>query len=154
MNVLGIDPGSAHVGVAVVGFDECGNASWLHADEVRPEQVTRDWLATLCHSFQIGRVAVELPKPRAVGALRQLVATAECAGYVRGLADSLSLDPLRLTSYEWRKRLCGNSNAKGNLIRFALEEHLEVPRSNDHKRDAAGVALVAGWEIYFGRLVA
>ena len=39
----------------------------------------------------------------------------------------------------------------GNLIRYALEAYLQVPKSNDHKRDAAGVALVAGWERFFGR---
>lgn len=154
MRVLGVDPGSAHVGVAVLEFDSHGRASWSWADEVSPNDVSRAWLLDLVTRFRFDRVAIEQPVPRAMGALRQLIATAELSGYVRGLADSLSLDPMPITSYEWRKRLTGASNAKDAVIKFALEEHLNVPRSNSHKRDAAGVALIAGWEMFFGRLAA
>lgn len=150
MRVLGIDPGSSHVGVCVLEFNDHGRATWKHAEELTPNDVTQDWL----RGFDVDRVAIELPVPRAMGALRQLIGTAEIAGYIRGLADSLGLDPMPITSYEWRKRLTGSSNAKDAVIRFALEAHINVPRSNSHKRDAAGVALVAGWEMFFGRLAA
>lgn len=154
MRVLGIDPGSKRVGVAIIDFDKHGQATWEHAEELTPEGLDRVWLANTAALHKVDRVAIELPKPRAMGALRQLVGTAELAGYVRGLAECLDLDPMQITSYEWRKRLCGNSNAKDAIIKYALEAHLDVPKSNSHKRDAAGVALVCGWEMFFSRMVA
>ena len=155
MNIaLGIDPGSVHVGFAVVQFSDAGFAKWHSAWEEHPSEVGLQYVQDQILICEADIVAVEIPVPRASFALRQLVDTARCAQRAIDGAAFAGCDCVELSSYEWRKRLCGNSNAKDSHIRHALEEYLVVPRSNSHKRDAAGVALVAGWQKFHGRLSA
>jgi|GEM_PF-3728750 len=154
MRVLGIDPGSAHVGVAVLEFDDRGAPTWVDAEEVKPDVATMPWVGEQVIVYQADLVAVETPVPRAAFALRQLIETARVAERMLCGADNAGVERMEFTSYEWRKRLTGASNAKDAVIKFALEAHMAVPRSNSHKRDAAGVAVIAGWERFFGRMAA
>lgn len=150
MRVLGIDPGSAHVGVAVLEFD-LQQPVWIESQKLAPDDVTWEWARPQLVGIDL--VAIELPRQGFRAAGGHIISTSWVGGRVEMAAEVAGVERMRLTSYEWRRRLCGNSNAKDHMVKEALQEFMTVPRSNAHTRDAAGVALVAGWEMFFGRLV-
>ena len=151
MRVLGIDPGSAHVGVAVLEFDG-ERPIWTEAQTIKPGEATWHWARGKLVGIDL--VAIERPRQGFRPAGGHIIDTSWVGGRVEAFAEVAGIERMILTSYAWRRRLCGNSNAKDHMVKEGLGEFLDVPRSNAHTRDAAGVALVAGWEMFCGRLVA
>ena len=154
MRVLGIDPGSAHVGVCVLDVQPDATAKWVHAETLTPVDITLDSAAELVPVHQADLVAVEMPVPRRMSVLKELLLTIRIAERFLNASQVAGCERIEISAYDWRKRLCDNHVAKNAIIKLALEQFVDVPRSNVHTRDACGVALVAGWDLFDGRLVA
>ncbi len=91
------------------------------------------------------QLAVETPvySYRAGAVARAVLACAVVAGALHGagVASGSFTKVVAVAPEEWRKWLCGKRNPSNGEIKAALTKHVELPRCNEHVRDALGVAL-------------
>lgn len=86
-------------------------------------------------------------------------ALAECnaiGGKLLGYARGLNIKTLELSAFEWREQLIGKRNATDAMVKQMTHALIKgMPKvSNDHMRDACGVALAAALRLRAGRKVA
>lgn len=149
MLILGIDPGPAENGWAII---DCENRRPAFVEGGKADI---DWTLRRAAAPDIDLVAVEWPQwtpirsknqnPAAVrGMARCLLDTALVAGRVAGLAEGAGKRVARLTSKEVRRAICRKQNARDAAVKAALQLVVDgMPhRSNVHVRDAMAVAIV------------
>jgi Holliday junction resolvasome RuvABC endonuclease subunit len=141
MRVLGVDPGTASIGWAVVEFGAASKnidmGKW-DAELFRPEM-----LVTLKVRFDISRAFIEKPVGFAGPQVQYIVETAVQAGIIYGVCKMVGLDPKFMKATEVRKALCGKPQAKDAMVKEALGRIIALPRqTNAHGRDAVAIALV------------
>jgi Holliday junction resolvasome RuvABC endonuclease subunit len=150
--ILGIDPGPNTCGFAVIEQTAMQRTVGRYLEGgARPSDF--EILDSLIHGFVLqggNHVAIErvglAHRPEAI---HSLIETAHVAGICEGIArhrcPSVSLTP----AVAWRRSLTGRNNASDANIKTALLARLsDVPRTNAHVRDAAGLALVSAWNLF------
>jgi len=155
--VLGVDPGVT-IGWCVLACSPTGAQPGLVA-----AGSTRDPLEVPWRSYGVALVAVELPEGFYPSAARKGVGGAELASKAAGIigaarvgarllgrAEEAGLRVLEVAAPDWRRALgvrTGGRRAEdvGQQIKRAIKLHVRgwPDRSNEHARDAAGVALFA-----------
>jgi Holliday junction resolvasome RuvABC endonuclease subunit len=148
IRVAAFDPGSAHTGFAIVDVFAQGSKPcvWVEQATLGPSEVTRERIIDMIYGEAIDTFAIERPVPRAVRALGQLIDTAWIGGIIYGVLTSQTSRVHRMTSYEWKRLLCGNHVATDGIVADCLARFSDMPKkSNPHTRDAAALAIVTGW---------
>jgi Holliday junction resolvasome RuvABC endonuclease subunit len=155
--VLGIDPGPTNNGYAVLDFAIPTAPVWHHGGVTANIEGVLEWLSQEGEPLRPRLVFVE--QARALHnpmANVQAMATAWAGGCVYGLAKARGYDVRALGVNEWRQALVGHSrrgdDVDGKVKAFLSTFVRQFPaRSNNHSRDAAGVACVgfrrwrSGW---------
>jgi len=150
IRVLGVDPGSSHVGMTVLDIGD-SPTSWVSQETMRPEEFTPATFSTYKSGCDVYMVAIEAPVGRTGPWVGPVVQTALIAGEIFGICKTLGMRPQYVLCKDWRKMLCGKGNASDAEVKEALSREVCLPvRTNAHVRDAAGVALVAGRLAYNG----
>ena len=154
MRILGFDPGPTTTAWTPIEVEGQRVRRWLDHGVVRhpveiADQLHRQLPGTL--------IAVETPSgyvfEHARG--RALLDTARVAGEIFGIATSLGWRVERLSAQEWRKAVVGRANASDGHVRGALAVLIRnMPRTNNHQRDAAGCALAVAMKLGNVRKVA
>lgn len=153
VRILGVDPGAKHIGLTVVEMDQEGHSTWITSQVVKPDKVEPSLFLQFRLEHDASVMGIEIPEGRNGPAVKFIPPTAEIAGAAWMAGKVYGLTTVRLTAREWRKHIVGKGNASDAEIALALADHMELPtRSNAHSRDAAGVAIVAGWMTYLGRI--
>jgi Holliday junction resolvasome RuvABC endonuclease subunit len=140
--LLAIDPGPSRSYWALV---EVG---------ARPRYVDSGWCEStledvdrLFRSREVDHIALEQVAGYAYEAKRtaQLIATSRVEGMIGAGAYSFRVPLVEVAASTWRKALCGKGNADGHAIARALATWVVgMPtRTNEHVRDALGLAVVA-----------
>ena len=155
MIILGIDPGT-HVGWCVLDHDG-KRARWVHSDvytdqnDVLVEHVYAAARMNLRgdESQRIVICAIETPGGGMYSGARS-AGVLDCAFYAGRMfqhARQEGSNALRIRADEVRRALIGRPSAKDWEVAAALPPWIDgVPkRTNAHVRDAAAIALVAGW---------
>lgn len=151
VRVLGVDPGTAHVGLAVVEISPNGQCYWIGARTIRPEEISPALFSNYRTTMDVTFVAVEVPEGRNGPAIKFLAPTARIAGECFGIARTLGFKAEYLLPREWRKPVTGKHNPSDKQIHDALDDVMDLPtRSNAHERDAAGIAVVVGIQTVMG----
>jgi Holliday junction resolvasome RuvABC endonuclease subunit len=151
ISVLGVDPGSRRTGLTVLLLED-NMATWVDAQTLEPDQIRPDLFSQYRLNHDVSAVFIEKPEGRNGPAVKHIPPTALIAGEVGGMCRTLGLPVAYLLAREWRKPLCGRGSAKDSEIEIALSAHIDLPkRTNAHVRDAAGVALIGGRELLWGR---
>jgi Holliday junction resolvasome RuvABC endonuclease subunit len=145
VRILGIDPG-AHVGWCVVDDGEwvkAGVEMWLGFPTVAT--LLSEYSLHGCH-----KVAIEEPFVRG-GTGPAGWAVGECCkvyGYARGRLEASGIEVVSVAAGDWQKALTGRgrgSKGMSSLVTCAMRDLGVVPKkSNQHQRDAYGVAWYAG----------
>ncbi len=157
MIVLGIDPGPAKCGWALLDFSVLMSPVW-HCGGVTEDVL--DMLDTFTASGALVPELVGIEQPRSLHnpmANVQAMATAWAGGRVEGLAQARGFETAALGVNEWRQALIGHSK-RGDNIDHKVEHYLrtfvrQMPkRTSVHCRDAAGVACIAArrWKVSMG----
>lgn len=145
MRAIGIDPG-AETGIAVMELRPGARFRWLDHVRLNPKAPALH-LALLINIWTPDVVAVEVPSGYVFEHQRgkDLLATGVLAGELIDRARTSGVEVVRASASTWRKALTGKGNAGDDLVRTALERRTDnMPkRSNEHARDAAGVAAYA-----------
>lgn len=145
IRVVGFDPGPTFTGVACLGIG-AGRGTWLEADKVYSTLKAIDGWLTRCKPHL---VAVERPiwlgrRSGACGA--PLLDTGIIAGGIAWLAEARGFSVVVLSANQWRGVLCRRAAVKDRVVAEALARFVALPTSsNEHERDAMGLALVASW---------
>lgn len=143
--ILGFDPGVTHHGWAVLQPTPEGVIYIAGGDEVGEADSV---MLRLLDGYRPRWVAIETPT---VAYLRQAVkpvmAMCRQAGLALGMARHHRPLPTchEASANVWRRNLLGNGSAKDAAIKTHIQTHIIgwPRRSNNHQRDAAGVALDA-----------
>jgi len=145
--VLGIDPGPSAHGWALLRVLDLQTAEWLALGVDKP-----DWYDALTlASFAVRPELVAIERPAGGGyspaTVPPLLETAYQAGILAGRALAAGLDVSPLCAADWRREVVGRGNAEDAAIKDAVLRLVTgwPKKSNAHHRDAAGVALAAGW---------
>lgn len=141
MNILGVDPGSRWIGLAIVAPIDGGGLKVVRcaAIDCNLGYMAHLWVESF--NTQIDAVCVEMPVGRPGPWIGPIVQTAACAGEFFGAAMALGLPAEYVTCSKWRKELCGKANAKDAQVKEAMKGLFpQVPKTNAHVRDAAMVA--------------
>lgn len=143
MIVLGIDPGQANVGYAVLSWD--GRvAKWIDGGKVLPHE--RNWPQPIS---QVDVVAIEWPSVGPRQASKPVMATMATAARIAGIAEALGKSVQRIPPAEWRKNVLGRTRRTETETidaicnRVVTRLVIGIPSTNGHARDAVGVALMA-----------
>jgi Holliday junction resolvasome RuvABC endonuclease subunit len=147
IRVFAFDPGSAHIGYAMVDvFPSITKSIWIEHGKLEPKDINRESILDLIAGERVDAFAIEKPVPRAANALAQLIGTAWIGGLIEGILRSKTDRIQTMTSYDWKRTLCGNHVANDAIVANALGHFSDVPkRTNPHSRDAAAIAIVVGW---------
>lgn len=142
--VLGIDPGPTSHGWAVICVHDLQTAEYLACGEseaVRGLPFFTPVPPALC--------AIERPAGGGYSpaTVPPLLETAYQAGILSGMARGRNLEVTPLCAADWRREVVGRGNAEDAAVKDAVTRIVRgwPKRSNAHQRDAAGVALAAGW---------
>jgi Holliday junction resolvasome RuvABC endonuclease subunit len=149
MIVLGLDPGPAKTGWAIV------NTEHRRPAFVEAGHDSNDYVCSRVALPVVDLVAIEWPgwtpipqrnaEPATVRAMaRTLIETALAAGEFAGLAAGHHKRVERLSSQDVRRAIVGKRNAPDKAVKAALLMQVDgMPdRTNVHKRDAIAVAIV------------
>lgn len=156
MRILGIDPG-ATCGWCVYDDGHWGNEVWIPAPGSWIDAGAERWLgfptvATLAHimfDHQLTVAAIEEPFVRSgTGPAGWAVGeTCKVFGYLRGRLEASDLRVVPVPAGDWQGALTGRprgSKGMSKLVTAALAERGLLPkRSNQHMRDACGIAWFA-----------
>jgi len=151
MNLLAIDPGEKACGFAIVRL-EGPRTRWLGGGKIDAtragfQNLLNGALLTRCLGADV--VALEDVSGFIHEPFRgpHLLATAKVLGGIAWECEREGLRVVELTARAWRKTLCGKANASDGVIADAVRANVvDMPTSsNEHVRDALGLAIVAGW---------
>lgn len=154
--VLAFDPGPRECWYARAALGDRGMVIFVDAGMVHSsDDAGIASLMTSATEEPRALVAVEVPSalhPRA-GATpanlfarsKQLMATARAAQRIEDAAHARALDVLELSAGQWRHALVRKNNASNALIKRAVTLFSIglSKRTNEHQRDALGLAIVA-----------
>jgi Holliday junction resolvasome RuvABC endonuclease subunit len=174
IEVIGIDPGSTHVGWAVLGMssDHPKRPTLISCGERNPETIY-DLIAGLpAHAYSphsralwatggpwqdsmiiaCERANVVFPREGfTVKMATALMLAAEVVGEMRAVARERKIRFETNPAGTWRKALCGSRSPSDAAIARALSAYFgKLPRCNAHERDAMGSALFVGMNILLG----
>lgn len=149
LTVLGIDIGPVLSGVALVEVSLIGRSRLVWGEML-------DWGGIAKEIVSHTLVAIECPEEvhqglvrlRGAGAMRSAGQHIGDCKRVTGRAEGLLM--AHKVAYEtttarvWRAALCGRANATDAQVKAALTVRCEMGKTNNHVRDAAGVAIWAG----------
>ena len=144
--ILGIDPAprDGSLGWALLHAERGEPAVW-QAGGTRPVAEARALLA----AHPAATLAVETPSGYVWHYERgaALLATAEIAGFLQGLAAAEGRICVTPSAQDWRRVVVGRAAATDDEVREAVRRHVrQLPtRTSVHVRDAAGCALAVGW---------
>lgn len=146
LRVLGVDPGPALTGLALLEFDALDpRPQLIEGDHVKsfPAFIER-WV--IGHGVDV--VAIE--QPEGFGNIRfnpqPVIDTARIAGGIEWLALAKGIDVVCLTARAWRGELCRKPSASDAMVTAAVVDLIrEMASGNTHVRDAAGAAAVVGF---------
>lgn len=155
--ILGIDPGPTEIGYAVIRFDTATRrGSYVDAGKLAVDARTCDELFGIVKVHVIDAVGVELPsqlhanekihRSALVSRANQLLATMKVQQRIVGWLNSFGFDDVcEVAASDWRRGIVGRSSASDAAIKAAIVRQVAgwPKRSNEHERDAAGVALAA-----------
>ena len=151
LTVLGIDIGPEQSGVAIVQVEPAGRSRLvvgclLTFDEVvaQLEKDTFDLVAIECPE-EVHQGFVRMYG--AAGLRRASQGIGDCkrvAGRIEGLLMARKAAYETTTARVWRKALCGTPTATDAQVKAAMTLRCEMGRTNNHVRDAVGVAIWAG----------
>lgn len=150
---LGIDPGTAHIGIAVIevgldGYYRFVDGKTMHPFDIRPSMFSFEKVRGVVAA------GVELPEARSgAGGIRYVTPTAAIGGLLAGMCQCTGIEPVFLFPRHWRRLIVGKGAAKDAEIKAALMQYIDLPPTNSHVRDAVGVAMVAAQKILFGENV-
>lgn len=150
IRVLGFDPGSK----------QCG---WSLADCTGPRPIYLDggecaatWeetgdIMSRCAPTMIAIESIVIygaSDDRHTFRMKALAETAYVAGLIHGAARSRALWVTELAARDWRKRLIGSPHSTDARIKSTLQVLVaNLPkRTNEHVRDALGLAIAAGFQ--------
>jgi Holliday junction resolvasome RuvABC endonuclease subunit len=163
--ILGIDPGSKQSGFAYLKAEKSAKGWDFHF--IRKGRIENEKILDLVNGTHWDVLAIERVKGIVYGskggASGHLIDTADFAGELRGIGRMLARfagGGKRVTSFtarEWRKALVGKANPENNEITPVVLRLVNgwPKRSNNHERDAAGVAAFGALVVdSFGRKVA
>lgn len=149
--MFGIDIGPVLCGVARVQVEPIGRSRLTWSGLLPWEEVTAE-----LESAKVDLVAIECPEEVHQGLVRLRGAAAlrsasqhigDCkriAGRIEGLLMARKALYETTTARVWRAALCGRANATDAQVKTALTLRCEMGKTNNHIRDAAGVAIWAG----------
>lgn len=157
MLILGIDPGPTEIGYAVLRRDAATRrGSYVDAGKLTVDARTHGELFGIVKVHAIGAVGVELPgrlhanekisRSALVSRSNQLLATMKVQQRLVGWLNGFGFfDVHEVTASEWRRGIVGRPSASDAMIKAAIVRQVAgwPSRSNEHERDAAGVALAA-----------
>lgn len=145
MIVLGIDTGSSETAYARIRlgergaeFEGCGIVESTRAVLRGVLEMTHDRLAIEKHGLVFR-----------VGGASHMVQSSDVAGMVYGLS-TLDEDYIqRITAVDWRTEIGLGRNPSNAQVKEVVTGNVRdwPKRSNEHERDACGVALAALWRI-------
>lgn len=151
MRILGIDPGIARLGYALVDFDTQSNSQVIidcgiiqtqkdKSEAERLAEIRRD-LESIITQYHPDIVSVE--KLFFFKNLKTIIPVAQARGVILELAASKNLDIYEYTPLEMKKIITGNGMAKKDLVSKVIHEafKLQVQISPDDAVDAVGMAL-------------
>jgi Holliday junction resolvasome RuvABC endonuclease subunit len=149
--ILGIDPGSKQSGFAYLKAEEergVWRFTFLRTGRLENDKIRDLVNGTHWDVLAIERVQGLVYSSKGNGASGHLIATADFAGELRGMGQTLARfagGGKRVTDFtarEWRKALVGKPNPENNEITPVVLRLVNgwPKRSNNHERDAAGVA--------------
>jgi Holliday junction resolvasome RuvABC endonuclease subunit len=155
MLILGIDPGPTEIGYAVLRRDTATRrGSYVDAGKFAVDARMCDELFGLVKVHGIGAVGVELPgrlhpdrnisRAALVSRSNQLLATVKIQERIVGWLNGFGFyDVHEVTASDWRRGIVGRSSPSDAAIKVAIMRQVAgwPKRSNEHERDAAGVAL-------------
>lgn len=164
--ILGIDPGSKQSGFAYLNGTEEGG-TWRY-DFVRTGRLENDKVRDLVTGTHWDVLAIErvqglVYSSKGNGASGHLIETADFAGELRGTGRTIARfgdGSKRVTSFtarEWRKAIVGKPNPENREVTPVVLRMVNgwPKRSNNHERDAGGVAIFGALVVAnFGRKVA
>lgn len=151
LTVLGIDIGPDLCGVARVQVESIGRSRLTWSGLLSFEDVFKE-----VERAAVDLVAIECPEEVHQGLVRLRGAAAlrsasqhigDCkriAGRVEGLLMARKLAYETTTARIWRAALCGRAAATDAQVKTALTLRCEMGKTNNHVRDAVGVAIWAG----------
>lgn len=145
MIILGIDPGPTTCGVAWIDLDRY-DARLI--DKGKIDSTPDAIVGAIGKHGPLLVLALEQPAGYAYSLerSRDLIETARVGGVIAGIAGSLRIEIDTATASEWRRAIVGKGNASDKLIGQVIPRQIKgwPSRSNNHERDAAGVALFIG----------
>lgn len=152
MIIFGIDPGPKTCGFAVLNCDRF-EATFV-AKGTFPSNVDGVADAIERHG-PVLLVALEQPAGYAYSIERSkdLIETARVGGLINGIATLRGIEVKAFPATEWRRSVVGKGNASNKLISLVVPRQIKgwPKRSNNHERDAAGVALYVGRRLFWQR---
>lgn len=149
--ILGIDPGTARLGYALVNFDkrtgfqeiiDCGIIQ-THKDDSDAARLVemRNDLESIIDSYKPTAVSIE--KLFFFKNLKTVIPVAQARGVVLELAASKGIAIYEYTPLEMKKMITGNGMAKKDLVSKVIHEAFKLKSkiSPDDAVDAVGMAL-------------
>ena len=155
MIVLGIDPGSAHIGWArlCIGGDPVHGMTATHQASGDFEPAHLDSFAPKLFE-DVDVVALEdiagfaFGKGKGPGVVGHLIAAGKLGERIATIAKSVHGKRVeRMTAGQARKLIVGRNNPDNATIKVVVTRLVRAwpTRSNNHRRDAAIVAVAVGW---------
>lgn len=150
--VMGFDPGPHKTAAALIAVPQGAGipifVKWYHVPS-NPKAI-----AALLEGHLLDLVVVErvyLWDGRTNNSIRD---TCEISGAIGWMAEHRNIETIRYGVTEWRRRLVTGKKRTGTandkMVELALRAHFpDLPKSNDHLRDALGIALVGSWSTRF-----
>lgn len=150
LRIVGYDPGPTRVAFAELEVSWPQRPNWVRHGILGTKETpcTSEMLRRHVHELAPGTIiAIEKPSgyihEHARGA--QLLETANVAGQIKAFALDTFHAVFEFSAEQWRRHVCSNGHASNEQIASTLRVLIAgVPVSNNHHRDAAGIALAVG----------
>lgn len=152
--VMGFDPGPHKTAAALIAVPAGAGkplfVKWYHVPS-SPQAIAALLEAHLLDLAVVERVY--LWDGRTNNSIRD---TCEISGAIGWMAEHRNIETMRYGVSEWRRRLISTKRGAGTpndkMVELALRAHFpDLPKSNDHLRDALGIALVGSMSSKFPR---
>lgn len=150
--VLGVDPGPTTHAWSLVRVIDLQRGEFLACGKLEGKA---ELLARPAFLQGATVVAIESPSqfiPQGARGFIPAVASAlfgttRQVGRLASIAEDRGLEVVEMTATDWRREVCGKGASKDDAVAADIARLIPnwPKRSNAHVRDAAGVALAAGW---------
>ena len=147
---MGIDPGTSHIGIATILVMSDGSLAFVRGKTLAPSDI-RPGMFAYAKAFEVSAVGIEMPEGRnGSGGIKYLSPTAVIAGLLGGLCMATGIEVVWMYPRHWRKIVVGKGAVKDAAVADGLARYIELPRTNNHVRDAIGVAMATVWKHMYG----